>query len=153
MQLSFNVKNVDILGMIYTNNIINTIMETKNLIKTFKEQWLSKAECYIHTPQKIQVLIPKIQDYILKKGLKEVKESIILMSNYLRDIYSGKYKEYNKSNLLFIVAALIYLVSPIDVIPDALLAIGLTDDVAVIAFVCKEMQEELEKYKQLNKTN
>lgn len=139
--------------MIYTNNIINTIMETKNLIKTFKEQWLSKAECYIHTPQKIQVLIPKIQDYILKKGLKEVKESIILMSNYLRDIYSGKYKEYNKSNLLFIVAALIYLVSPIDVIPDALLAIGLTDDVAVIAFVCKEMQEELEKYKQLNKTN
>ena len=128
-------------------------METKNLIKTFKEQWLSKAECYIHTPQNIQGLIPKIQDYILKQGLKEVKESIILMSNYLRDIYSGKYKEYNKSNLLFIVAALIYLVSPIDVIPDALLAIGLTDDVAVIAFVCKEMQEELEQYKQLNKTN
>lgn len=121
-------------------------MDKKNLIKTFKEQWLSKAQGYLHTPQKIQELIPEVQNYILKKGLKEVKDTVILMTDYLKDVYSGRYKNYNGTSLLFVIAALIYLVSPIDVIPDVLPVLGFTDDAAVIAFVFKEMQEELEKY-------
>ena len=68
------------------------------------------------------------------------------MTDYLKDVYSGRYKNYNGTSLLFVIAALINLVSPIDVIPDVLPVLGLTDDAAVIAFVFKEMKEELEKY-------
>ena len=122
-------------------------METRDLIRTFKGKWLLKAREYLYTPRKIQTLISEVQNYILKKGLKDFKDDVILMMDYLKDIYSGKYKDYNSSSLLLVIAVLIYLVSPIDAIPDVLPVVGLTDDVTVIMFVFKEMKDELERYK------
>lgn len=37
------------------------------------------------------------------------------------------------------VGALVYLVSPIDAIPDAIVGLGLTDDVAVITYVVSQL--------------
>lgn len=75
------------------------------------------------------------------------------MIDYLNDIANGNYKNYNVKALLYVVAAMIYLVSPIDVIPDFILGVGFTDDVAVILFVLREISLELDKYKEwkLNK--
>ena len=98
-------------------------------------------------------MIPQIKEYLSKKGLKEVKEKVILLIDYISDIVNGNYKDYNVKAFLYVVAAMIYLVSPIDVIPDFILGIGLTDDVAVILFVLREVSLELDKYKEwkLNK--
>lgn len=46
------------------------------------------------------------------------------------------------------IAALLYLVSPLDVVPDFLPVIGLGDDVAVILFAIKQLGEDLKKYRQ-----
>lgn len=122
-------------------------MNKEKFIKDFKEKWLSKAQEYIQTPEKIKSLIPKIIKYLSKKGLEEVKEKVLLLIDYLTDIVNGKYKDYNVASLLYIVAAMIYLVSPIDAIPDFILVVGLIDDVAVIAFVFNEVSSELDRYK------
>ena len=114
---------------------------------------MSKAKEYVQTPERIKKLIPQIKEYLSKKGLKEVKEKVILLIDYISDIVNGNYKDYNVKAFLYVVAAMIYLVSPIDVIPDFILGIGLTDDVAVILFVLREVSLELDKYKEwkLNK--
>lgn len=121
-------------------------MDTNKLIEEFKEKWMSKAQEYIKTPEKIKIIIPQIQEYLSKKGLSEVKENILLLIDYMSDIVNGNYKGYSVKSLLFVVAAMIYLVSPIDVIPDFIFGIGLTDDVAVIVFVLREVSLELDKY-------
>lgn len=121
-------------------------MDTNKLIEEFKEKWMSKAQEYIKTPEKIKNIIPQIQEYLSKKGLSEVKENILLLIDYMSDIVNGNYKGYSVKSLLFVVAAMIYLVSPIDVIPDFIFGIGLTDDVAVIVFVLREVSLELDKY-------
>lgn len=121
-------------------------MDTNKLIEEFKEKWMSKAQEYIKTPEKIKNIIPQIQEYLSKKGLSEVKENILLLIDYMSDIVNGNYKDYSVKSLLFVVAAMIYLVSPIDVIPDFIFGIGLTDDVAVIVFVLREVSLELDKY-------
>lgn len=121
-------------------------MDINKLIEEFKEKWMSKAQEYIKTPEKIKNIIPQIQDYLSKKGLSEVKENILLLIDYMSDIVNGNYKDYSVKSLLFVVAAMIYLVSPIDVIPDFIIGIGLTDDVAVIFFVLREVSLELDKY-------
>lgn len=121
-------------------------MDTNKLIEEFKEKWMSKAQEYIKTPEKIKNIIPQIQEYLSKKGLSEVKENILLLIDYMSDIVNGNYKGYSVKSLLFVVAAMIYLVSPIDVIPDFIFGIGLTDDVAVIVFVLREVSFELDKY-------
>lgn len=128
-------------------------MNKENLIKNFKEKWLAKAQEYIQSPEKIKALLPKIIDYLSKKGLSEVKEYILIFVDYLTDIVNGRYKDYNVTSLLMIVAAMIYLISPIDVIPDFILVLGLIDDVAIIGYVFSEVSVELDRYKEWKKNN
>ena len=59
----------------------------------------------------------------------------------------GKYKDYDVTNLVIIVAALLYVVSPIDLIPD-FLPVGFADDATIIMWAISEMKNELDKYKQ-----
>ncbi len=46
------------------------------------------------------------------------------------------------------IGALVYLVSPIDVIPDVLPIVGLTDDVGVIAAAIATLSADLKKYRE-----
>ncbi|MBN8707063.1 MAG: DUF1232 domain-containing protein [Bacteroidetes bacterium] len=45
------------------------------------------------------------------------------------------------------IGALIYLISPIDAIPDFIPVVGLTDDVGVILLAVSQVLSELKKYK------
>lgn len=46
-----------------------------------------------------------------------------------------------------IVAALIYFVSPFDLIPDYISVVGYVDDAAVVAFVISKISGDVEKYR------
>ena len=59
----------------------------------------------------------------------------------------GRYRDYNVNSLLFLVAATIYLLTPIDFIPD-FLPTGFLDDSAIILWALNVTSDELERYKQ-----
>ncbi len=82
-----------------------------------------------------------------KKGLDEVRGQGFTLVNLVKDRMSGRYKDFSWTNLVLIVAGLIYLVSPIDFIPDFILGIGYADDVAVILYIMRKLSGELDKYK------
>lgn len=47
---------------------------------------------------------------------------------------------------MLILAAIVYLISPIDIIPEALLGpLGLADDAAVLAYLIKLLYDKLRK--------
>lgn len=48
--------------------------------------------------------------------------------------------------LLKLVAAVIYFVNPFDLVPDFLPAIGLVDDISVIAFVVQSLKNDIDNY-------
>ncbi len=50
-------------------------------------------------------------------------------------------------SMLYIVAALIYFLNPIDLIPDALVGIGFVDDMAVIAAVVRSVRVDLDAFR------
>lgn len=118
-----------------------------NYINRFlKSGWLSKAEKCIDDPEKVKKLLDKTEKYRNKKGLAKVKDEIIRLCNYIKDVTTGKYKNYSGWSLTLIVASIIYVVSPLDIIPDFLTGAGLIDDVAIIMWTFKKLKEELEKY-------
>lgn len=121
-------------------------MDLSKIIGVFKSEWLDKSKEYISKPEKIKELLTKVVKMFDKEELQDVLDDLKCLYSYVRDITTGKYKDYNVSDLALAIAALIYLVSPLDLIPDFLPG-GLLDDAAVIAWAIKQLHEELAKYR------
>lgn len=81
------------------------------------------------------------------KQLNEVVQDIKIMIHLIRDWVNGDYKELSNNTVLLVVIALLYLVMPLDLIPD-FLPMGFIDDIAVIGFVMKRISDEINKYKE-----
>ncbi len=127
---------------------------TMDIIDKFlRSKWLTKAAKCVKTPGAMTKLALTAGVYLRKNGLKSVSEYLTLMVNYVKDVATGRYKGYSKTHLTLIVAAILYVVSPLDVIPDFLIVAGLIDDAAIIAWVFNEIGKELDKYKEVSGEN
>jgi uncharacterized membrane protein YkvA (DUF1232 family) len=62
-----------------------------------------------------------------------------------RDICRGRYRA-SFLTVVAVVAAVIYILSPIDLIPDFIPVIGWLDDGAVLYFLLKRLMYELSRY-------
>lgn len=113
--------------------------------KFLKGNWLKKAHLYTSNPKKLKQILPQLGVYISKKGLNNVKDKLVLMGNYLSDIAKGRYKDYDGKKLLVITGAIIYVVTPFDLLPD-LIPPGLIDDLSIVAWAVKETADELTRY-------
>ena len=71
----------------------------------------------------------------------------------VKDYYSRKYTEVPWHVISSIGAALLYVLSPIDLIPDFIPFIGYIDDAAVIAFCLNQVRSEVDKYKLWKESN
>lgn len=83
-----------------------------------------------------------------KGGIAELKGSILLLVELLKAWLSGEYRSVERSTLVAVLAALIYFVVPLDLIPDFLFGWGFIDDVAVITYVLNQIAHELEAFRQ-----
>lgn len=117
--------------------------------KFLKSGWLNKAEKMIDNPEKMNELLSKTDTLKDKKGLEKVKDEFLLLCSFIKDVTTGRYKDYSKWSLTLIVASVIYVVSPLDIIPDFLVVAGLLDDVAIIVWTINKLKEELRKYKEI----
>ena len=115
-----------------------------------KGNWIKKAGSYAFNPRKMKALLFQLGTYIGKNGLSNVKETLMLMKDYLCDVTSGKYKDYDGKKLVIIIAAVIYVVTPFDFFPD-FIPPGFIDDISIVAWALKEAASELENYKQKTK--
>lgn len=116
--------------------------------KFLHSKWMAKANQYVKKPGAMGKLAFSAGVYIKKNGLKSVSEHLTLMINYIKDVASGRYKDYNKTHLTLIVAAILYVVSPLDIIPDFFVVAGFIDDAAIIVWAFNQIEKELAKYKE-----
>ena len=68
------------------------------------------------------------------------------MLRLIRGYYRGEYHEVTESTLVIIIAAVIYVVSPLDVIPDAIPAIGFLDDATIVALALQRTRQDLDDF-------
>lgn len=57
------------------------------------------------------------------------------------------YREISRASVILLVAALVYFVTPVDIIPDTLGAIGFVDDIAVIETAVEAVRTELDRFR------
>jgi uncharacterized membrane protein YkvA (DUF1232 family) len=63
-----------------------------------------------------------------------------------KDTITGKYK-MNNWNLSIIIGTIVYVISPIDAIPDFIFVGGWIDDVAIVGYAIRKLTGEMEEYK------
>ena len=69
------------------------------------------------------------------------------MGSMVADYANGRYKEIPKETIVAVVAAIVYVVSPIDLIPDAIPVVGYADDAALVSFVLPHVHKDIESYR------
>ena len=114
--------------------------------------WATRAQSYIDKTSKILNLVGYLQPYLHKDGLKDAKEDMILLIDYITDVAKGNYTDYNVNRLLIVIAALLYVIDPIDMVPDFIIG-GFLDDVTVIGWAITKVAQELEDYKLYRPSN
>lgn len=79
----------------------------------------------------------------LSQYWEDIKTSFAL----IRDWFNGSYDKVPARMIVSLAGALIYLVSPLDLIPDWVPMAGLVDDAAMLAFVFQLSKVDLNAYR------
>jgi uncharacterized membrane protein YkvA (DUF1232 family) len=87
--------------------------------------------------QDIENKLPK-----LKKWMEQGR----LILAMVKDYWSGRYREVPYWAISAGALTLLYVLNPLDVIPDVMPGFGYLDDATLVAFCLKLIERELEKY-------
>ena len=77
----------------------------------------------------------------------EISESLETALRLLKAYAQGRYREIPYRSILALTAGLIYLVMPLDAVPDILITIGFMDDLAVLSVVIRQISHDLEAFR------
>ncbi len=80
--------------------------------------------------------------------LRRFVEDAQLLIAVVKDYWTGKYRKLPWGTLAAIVFTLIYVLDPLDLVPDVLPIIGEVDDAAVVAACLYLVERDLLAYKQ-----
>ena len=108
--------------------------------------WQREAEETVNDRERMNDLGDKRDEFTQKKGLSRVRQQLVLLWDYLSAVTSGRYTEYSRWAYLKVIACLLYVVSPFDLVPDFFPWVGWLDDIAVVFYVCGLVKEELDMF-------
>ena len=107
------------------------------------------AKSYVENPQRLQSLFEEAARQAAsmpKEPFAETWPYFQTMLRLIRAYSEAKYRDVPESTLVVIIAAIIYIVNPLDVIPDALPALGYLDDATVLALAVRRARQALDDF-------
>lgn len=112
------------------------------------------ASEYAENPKKLNALLDRAlkKAHSSKERLAEVWDSLLASFRLLRAYATGRYRDIPWTSLLSIVAAVVYFVMPLDMIPDFILALGLIDDAALLGWILSSLKSDIDNYIEWEKT-
>ena len=109
----------------------------------------SDAQAFVDEPRRLRQLfedaVEKI-NHIPRGPFADTWPYLMGMIRLIRAYHRGEYRDIVPRNLLVVVAALIYFVSPFDVIPDWVPVFGHIDDAFVVSLALKSVQADLDTF-------
>lgn len=115
----------------------------------------STKEAKTFKPKKVDSILSKTAKMIMKNmHIKTVVSDIKVMLEMCKyTLTPNSPFKIEMKEFYTIAGALLYLVSPIDLIPDILGAIGFTDDIVVIQLALSLVSHTITRFKQFKEVN
>jgi uncharacterized membrane protein YkvA (DUF1232 family) len=112
---------------------------------------LRSAAMAMGKPSRLLVLLSRMASKLKSSNWKNVnaaatKDKFFVLGRLIKAYALGQYREVPWKTILLIVAAIIYFLNPLDLVPDLIPLTGLTDDFAVLLWVYNSVSNEVEKF-------
>jgi len=106
------------------------------------------AKDYLDNQQKTEGLLTKAIRKASKRksALGITWNKLQLLFDLIKAYSKGEYRKVSNGTMLTIIGAILYFVSPIDLIPDFIVGLGIVDDAAVLSFALKKISRELDEF-------
>lgn len=143
------MKAQEIIDKINPKVILKTLENYKNDAK----EYLKDDEKFENLIQQFEQAAKNIPNLELKILNNQIKSSNIIndfftLIRLVRDYILGNYKDVSKANVILIITAMIYVVVPMDIIPDNIPFVGFLDDLFTIHLILNALEDELNRYKE-----
>lgn len=113
------------------------------------EKGYDAAEELLKQPEKVEILLQRIEKKL--KKIPKVGDTLAMVPIMVSLIRSYIRKEYNKApvgSIIAIVSALIYLATPVDLIPDFIVGLGIVDDAAILGMCYSLVSDDIKEYEE-----
>ncbi|NLE26127.1 MAG: DUF1232 domain-containing protein [Clostridiaceae bacterium] len=125
-------------------NKVITEKELANALETFSEE----ASLTIQDEDKFERFVQRLENKLkLIPGIGKFLSDIACMVSLVRSYIKKEYTDIPMGTIISIVSVLLYIVSPIDLVPDVIPGIGYLDDIAILALSLKLIHSDVEEYK------
>ena len=125
-------------------NKVITEEELVDALETFNEE----ASSTIQDADKFERFVQRLENKLkLIPGIGKFLSDIACMVSLVRSYIRKEYTDIPLGTIISIVSALLYIVSPVDLIPDVIPGIGYLDDMALLVLVLKFIHSDVEEYK------
>src|SRR6187431_593133 len=112
---------------------------------------LKKSTALAGKYSRILTLVVQLGDRLRKMDWKtiqdqSIKEKLVLVGRFAKAYAVGAYRAVSPKTIFMVLAAIIYFVNPLDLIPDVMPIVGLTDDVGILLWIYKALGSEIDKF-------
>jgi uncharacterized membrane protein YkvA (DUF1232 family) len=105
------------------------------------------AASYTRDPASLRALFEEAATKVAaipKEPFKDSWPYLQTMLRLIRAYFRGEYRDVSQDALVFIIAAVGYLIDPFDLIPDEIPFLGFLDDATVVAFAITKTRGALD---------
>ena len=116
-------------------------------LKEALESGYGKSEALLNNKDELDDFLYRLEQKIKEMPLVGEEFAVIpIMISLIKHYVEGKYTTVPYGTILAIMSALIYVLSPVDIIPDFIPFVGHLDDVAVIGLCLSMVKTDIEAY-------
>ena len=86
---------------------------------------------------------------IIRFGLlARLFQNLRLLVPLIKDYWKGTYRDVSGKSIVIFAVAILYIISPIDLIPDYIIGLGQIDDAVILGLSLYFLEKDLLKYKE-----